>query len=93
MVRIIYAHTDSRSGQQHWVSISLCVSSDRVLQSAFYRAGRCQDRSYSSAHSMPSRTGNRKYAYSDGAGLRLNSSIQRCPVATVFKRYHASRFM
>lgn len=32
--------------------------------------------------------------FRDGAGLRQkNSPTQRCPVATVFKRYHASRFM
>lgn len=66
MVRIIYAHTDSLAGHQHWVCISLCVCPlTAPVQSPLYRARRCQDRSYSSAHQCPPGLATEKYAYSE----------------------------
>lgn len=95
MVRIIYAHTDSLAGHQHWVCISLCVSPDSAsavptLQSTEVSGRKLQLCPLNALQGWQLKI----RIFRDGAGLRQkNSPTQRCPVATVFKRYHASRFM
>lgn len=95
MVRIIYAHTDSLAGQQHWICISLCVSSDSAsaaptLRSAEVSGQKLQLRPLNALQGWQPKI----CIFRDGAGLRQkNSPTQRRPVVTVFKRYHASRFM